>query len=240
MPLPSQLLAQKLGLGENLSLTLVRLADLRAALESGGFLPAERLTPAELEQYSGYRFQKRQLEWLGGRWAAKHAAATLRVETGPEDWEVGTGPDGRPFFRPTRWGKPELELSISHSHGLAAALVVAGYPCGLDLQRVTDTVLRVREKFCHESELELLSCLGKNPESALQSLTMLWTAKEALRKGLGGHPLTGFLSMRLTTLDRFGEGAWLFTLALSGASKINHPVATWWHEDFAAALTVIN
>jgi phosphopantetheinyl transferase len=150
------------------------------------------------------------------------------------------GSQACPFLRPAHEGKPGPELSISHSQGLAAALAVADYPCGLDLQRVTDTVLRVREKFCHKSEAELLRCLGKSPESALQSLTMLWTAKEALRKGLGGHPLTGFLAMRLISLDQIGEGAWLFTLALSGARARRHPVATWWLEDFSTALTVIN
>jgi phosphopantetheinyl transferase len=232
-------LAETLGLGVRLALSLVRLADLQAALESGEFVPAERLAPAELDRWAGYRFPKRRLEWLGGRWAAKHAAASLWTETAPGDWQVESEPDGRPFFRQVRRHQPATELSISHSHGLAAALAVAGYPCGLDLQRAAETVLRVREKFCHQSEAELLDCSEKRPETAVESLTMLWAAKEALRKGLGGRHLTGFLTMRLQSLDRIADRAWLFTLAVSGGRESRHPVAVWWLADFAIALTVI-
>ncbi len=239
LPLSPLRLAEILGLGQRLALSLVRLDSLRTAMESGEFVPAERLTAAEQERYSGFRFRKRQLEWLGGRWAAKHAASMLRTETGPGDWGVESDPYGRPFYRPTRSGNPGLELSISHSDGLAAALAVVGSPCGLDLQKTTDAVLRVREKFCHETEEELLRRFGKTAQAA-ESLTMLWAAKEAVRKARGGHPLTGFLTMRLGRLERITERAWLFTLGFSDAREVEQTVVTWWQEDFATALTVIN
>ena len=162
----------------------------------------------------------------------------LHPETGPEDWQVESGPYGRPFYQPLRGCAAGTELSITHSHGLAAAVAVAGHPCGLDLQRVSAVILRIREKFCHDSEAELLVS-GKKPERLAADLTMLWSAKEALRKALGGHPLTGFLAMRLEGLEKIAERAWLLTLVtVSGGNVVEHPVATWWLEDFATALTV--
>ncbi|HSH12960.1 MAG TPA: 4'-phosphopantetheinyl transferase superfamily protein, partial [Desulfurivibrionaceae bacterium] len=155
-------------------------------------------------------------------------------------WRVESAPDGRPELH--RFGVspdgPKLELSISHSHGLAAALVMAARPCGLDLQKVTDTMLRVRERFCSEAEGELLRGVGMGPEAREEvRLTLLWTAKEALRKGRGGVPLTGFLAMRLVAIELLGEQGWCFRLRVAGAGE--YPVVLLLTGDFAWAVCAV-
>jgi phosphopantetheinyl transferase len=239
LPLSAARLASRLGCGKRLALCLVRLPELRAALATGGWAAAQSLSPAELARYDGYTFEKRRLEWLGGRLAAKQAAATLRKGSRPGDWPVENDADGRPFYHPPRESDQVPALSISHSHTLAAALAVAGHPCGFDLQKVSDTVVRVREKFSRLSELELLHAAGIGPDREAALLTLLWAAKEALRKGLGGQPLPGFMAMRLARIEPVADRAWLFALRVEADRAAEHLVAIWWLDDFAAALTVI-
>lgn len=239
LPLSPTQLADRLGCGDGLALSLVRLPDLRAALACDALTAAQQLTPAELVRYDGYRFEKRRLEWLGGRLAAKQAAAQLLPGSTPAEWQVDNQSDGRPFFHPVPGCRLIPSLSISHSQGLAGAMVNT-HPCGLDLQRVSDSVIRIRERFCLEAEVELLHSAGVKPTSEAALLTMLWAAKEALRKGLGGQPLPGFLALHLVRVDRIEGQARIFTMQAAGGLVSEHLVAAWWLEDFAVALTVLN
>jgi phosphopantetheinyl transferase len=112
--------------------------------------------------------------------------------------------------------------------------LVAAHPCGLDLQKVTDTVVRVRERFCSAAEANLLPGGDQHREVGL---TLLWAAKEALRKARGGVPLTGFLTIHLTGLERQAEQGWCFRLAIAGAGE--YPVAVFLADDFAGAVSML-
>jgi phosphopantetheinyl transferase len=242
MQLLTPSLDQCLELAEAPLLRKVELAVLQAEVASDRLDPAGFLTPAEQATFSGFSFPKRRLDWLGGRLAAKAAALAWAGQpvtaAGLAEWQVTSAPDGRPGLQ--RVGTPAApapELSISHSHGIAAALVMTERPCGLDLQKVTDTVLRVRERFCSASEAALLRAGGVETEAReAVRLTLLWAAKEALRKERGGVPLTGFLAMRLTGLARLGEQGWCFRLAVAGAGE--YPVVVFLMADLAGAVSV--
>lgn len=232
-----------LGLTREPLLRMVELAALQAEVGGGRLAPAGFLSPAEQATFSGFTFPKRRWEWLGGRLAAKAAALAWAGQTltvaALAEWQVTGAPDGRPGLQRVGLSPaaPALELSISHSHGVAAALVVAERPCGLDLQKVTDTVLRVRERFCTEAEAALLRRAGVGPDEREEvRLTLLWAAKEAVRKGRGGVPLTGFLAMRLAGLERLAEQGWCFRLAVAGAGE--SPVVVFLAGDLAGAVGV--
>ncbi len=242
LPYLTPSLRECLGLAVEPVLRRVNLVALQAEVGAGRLDPAEFLTPAEKATFSGFSFPKRRGEWLGGRLAAKAAAlawAGLPLNTAAlVEWQVTSAPDGRPgLLRATTINPdPVPELSISHSHGVAAALV-AERPCGLDLQKVTDTVIRAQERFCTEAEASLLrDGVGQDAREKVR-LTLLWAAKEALRKGRGGVPLTGFMDMRLAGLERVGEQSWCFRLAVSGAEE--YPVVVFLLEDFAGAVSVL-
>ena len=240
-PLPPALRTD-LGLVEAPMLRRVDLALLQALLDTDRLTPGSFLTPTEQATFAGFTFPKRRREWLGGRLAAKGAAlarAGQPLTAGAlAGWQVNSGPDGRPGLQLVGGAPPvpKMELSISHSHGLAAALVVTARPCGLDLQQVTDTVVRVRERFCTEPEAALLHRVV--PEARAEvCLSLLWAAKEALRKARGGVPLTGFLAMHLVGSERLDQQAWCFRLAVAGARE--YPVVVWLLEDFAGAMSVV-
>lgn len=221
----------------------VDLVALQAEVEAGCLASAEFLTPAEQATFSGFSFPKRRWEWLGGRLAAKAAALAWAGQAvtaaALAEWQVTSAPDGRPGLRrvSTIQSDPVLELSISHSHGVAAALVVAERPSGLDLQKITDTVVRAQERFCTEAEALLLRSKVSQDACEKVRLTLLWAAKEALRKGCGGVPLTGFMAMRLAGLEKLGEQSWCFRLAVAGAEE--YPVVVFLLEDFAGAVSVL-
>jgi len=230
-PLPPELAAAVRELGATLA--LVRLPPLAEQLEKGDLEPAGWLTGPEMARLAGYRYPKRRLEWLGGRLAAKLALLALETTTAsPLHWRIDSAGDGRPlsFLLDQDGERPGPEISISHSHGLAAALV-ARRPCGLDLQKTTGAVGRVRERFCTPDEAEALAAAGLTGDD----LTLLWAAKEALRKGLGGTPLTGFLAMTLTGAE--GAGGRQLTLAVGKGKE--YKVLTGWLQEHAIAISII-
>ena len=120
--------------------------------EAGLYLSADEFT-----QWSGLSLEKRRTEWLGGRLAAKWAAAGLLGETamGWQTLMIRTEKDGRPIIT-TREHAVAPFISISHSGPLAAALA-ANLPCGLDIQQPGARLQRVRERFAYPEEEDILT-----------------------------------------------------------------------------------
>ncbi|MEN8142098.1 MAG: 4'-phosphopantetheinyl transferase superfamily protein [Thermodesulfobacteriota bacterium] len=235
LPVSISFIVEKLGLTSPLQLSVLQLANLEQRLESGDLEPGVFLDTPEQEQYNRYQYKKRKLEWLGGRLAAKKAALKMAGEEPSWQamlaWPVAADENGRPFFRSQQ--SSSLRLSISHSGELAGALVVSGKECGLDLQKISSATVRVKEKFCSPTENDIISTLQSEamPDSGL---TLLWSAKEALRKARGGNPLTGFLEMELVEAVPTSEAAWIFTIK---AKNILYRIIVFFYNDFAFAMT---
>ncbi len=171
----------------------------------------------EINHYKQYNYPKRKQEWLGGRICAKMATAGLvntrawRLEK-PQNITIDNDDSGRPFLQIIGYEDPlpKLNISISHSGGLAAA-IVSPRLCGIDIQEPKQTLVRVRERFCHEREQAMLtSALGDINE--LSRLSLLWAAKEAVRKCLSPLFLAEFLQLQLVSIS---------------------PVSAWWHMGIA-------
>jgi len=134
------------GLSGPMSLILLPLGKLEQAQA------ASCLGPTELKRFAQFTYPKRKLEWLGGRMAAKFAVSTLaggrdRVETLLwQKAEVTAEADGRPFLRIADASERKLpDISISHSHGLVAAMAAVEGRCGVDIQIVTDSITKVQK-----------------------------------------------------------------------------------------------
>ena len=109
----------------------------------------------------------RQRETLGARRALLHAEPTLAART------LGKDAFGKPYLL----GEPPRHFSLSHSHGHAAALL-ADVPCGVDLQRRDEKIVRLRTKFERADERAFVRA---QPDEAA-ALHVLWGAKESLYK----------------------------------------------------------
>lgn len=156
------------------------------------------LTPAELDIFHGFRYDKRRQEWLGGRIAAKQAMQLLTRATKTPSLlfhACSILPDehGRPQVTPLPCGFPASSVSISHSGGFAVALACPEGSCGVDIQQKNPTLLKVQERFASEEEQATFG-----PTLApLTRLGLLWAAKEAVKKCLLADHSSFFGSIRL-------------------------------------------
>lgn len=141
------------------------------------------LGPDEIGVLNQFKALKKQVEWMAGRYAAKHLARLfLPGRPSPADTRVAYRTKGAPYFR----DDPSVSLSISHSRDYAAAGLGLRPSCilGLDLeyirpgrrQLLLQTAFSMRE----------VEILADRDDTALY---LQWTAKEAYLKyiGMGFH-----------------------------------------------------
>ncbi len=232
------------------TISVVNLDGLRMRLlEAGTYL-----TPLELRRFRKFKYEKRKLEWLGGRIAAKHAVMRLLSPDHPKKltnwlkWSVVPDQNNRPFIESssTPIKKPApYYISISHSKGLAVAMA-ASSPCGIDIQKISSTVTRVKEKFVHPEENTILTQCGQIAKiDAATRLTLLWSAKEAFRKTFFLTPLMGFMELRLIKASGTIKKGLILDFIYSGQDgcceeKKIFSAATGFHEDFAVAATAVS
>jgi len=78
-------------------------------------------------------------------------------------------------------GKPHLDngwhISISHSNEFVAMIINQNEPCGIDIEKVTPKIERIKHKFLNPLDLQTIT--------SLEHLTLYWGAKEALYKYYG-------------------------------------------------------
>jgi len=164
------------------------------------------LSLQEQEYWGRLTSGKRKREWLGGRIAAKYVAAEVLSQAGNNvGWSrlsLIYDKTGRPFLVADDKTVSLPDISISHSVDLAAAMAVSKGLCGIDIQKITDRIERVRERFCsvHEGQV-LFSFFNGTYKQHAVVLTKLWAAKEALRKVGKDSILPGFLQLELKEIN---------------------------------------
>jgi phosphopantetheinyl transferase len=81
-------------------------------------------------------------------------------------------------------GMPSLNskynISISHSHQIAAIAISDNSKIGLDVQLNENKIFNIQDKFLNPTEK---LNIGENP--SLKILTMIWTSKESIYKAVG-------------------------------------------------------
>ena len=216
---------------------------------------ADNLSSLERVNLRKFTSNKRRREWLGGRFAAKYVAAgVLGQNADARPWtSLAVIPDknGRPFLATDKNNGLLPDISISHSRDLAAAKAVNKGLCGIDIQKVTDQVVKVRERFCTSAEEHIIqSFFNAPPENHSSSLAKLWAAKEALRKVANMSSLPGFLELELTEIlqgsSHKGTAPWKFIIIwkhidMNGTAVAEKcSVAVSLIADYALALTTRN
>ncbi len=78
-------------------------------------------------------------------------------------------------------GKPHLDndwsISISHSHEFVAIIINKNENCGIDIEKISEKVARIKHKFLNDVDLKNIT--------SNEHLTLYWGAKEALYKYYG-------------------------------------------------------
>lgn len=175
------------------------------------------LSSAEHTYFQRFKYIKRKKEWLGGRVAAKAAffASTQATVQDPRSISILPNKHGRPIAEGVSHssGKPLL-LSLSHSDTYAVALVRSGTTCGVDLQEISTKLAGLTSHFAADVELQRLAEQVDYDEDT--RLTMLWTAKEALKKALLHDQSAIFSETELQEAARLSEGTWRFLCTVRG------------------------
>ena len=214
---------------------------------------AGSLSREELERLNMLTLAKRKREWLGGRFAAKYATKQLLQQIGSQKnvmpWSSHTiiaDENGRPFLSATKEKTTQhCDISISHSGPMAAAMATHKGYCGIDIQKVTPKVIKVRDRFCTPGEKTILEdFFPVEPAQRAAPLTKLWAAKEALRKVSCLRLLPGFLELELIEIKadplHKKSGPWGFIFNWKNSGELTHKkcIVTIIHtEDYAPALT---
>ena len=170
-----------------LILANVRIPLVKSVLEANEEeLLCEQLTGDEIKKYRDLMHPKRRLEWLAGRIAAKGAT---RIYLGsnappPSTIKIDSSPDNAPYIvikeEDTHSTLPYI--SISHSSDIAVAVATYTPGVGIDVERVTDSILNIADRFSTNEEVEQMSeCTSHD---RLIPLVSIWTIKEAARKAI--------------------------------------------------------
>lgn len=119
---------------------------------------------AKIEQFGS---EKRQLEFLATR--------TLLNEVLGQNKTIAYEANGQPYLTDHSYA-----ISITHTGKYVAILLHPTSPVGIDIEKISEKVERVKTKFLSEFELSFIESRSEKTQLAL-----MWSAKEALYKIIG-------------------------------------------------------
>ena len=172
------------------------------AMDAEGILSA-----SELEHLGSLQFSAKKQSFLLGRLAAKSAIGGLLAEPEPRCIEIMSGIFGQPLIQHPRAGA--LDVSLSHSHGLAVALAFPReVPMGVDLETVAaiSAVTILGELALSAPEQAWLAADAGDVSTAC---AVLWTAREALGKLLKNGLQCPLGILALGEIQAAGAGTWV-------------------------------
>ncbi|MDA3954835.1 MAG: 4'-phosphopantetheinyl transferase superfamily protein [Bacteroidales bacterium] len=118
----------------------------------------------DIATVENFKNHKRKLEWLSVR--------TLLKRMLNKDSKIVYGPERKPYLHNNAYN-----ISISHSKNFTAIIMSKKRRVGLDLEFMTNKILRIADKFLRPEEIENIE-----KDQELYHLYLHWCAKEALYK----------------------------------------------------------
>lgn len=133
-----------------------------------------QLNDDEKKYYYSLQSGKRNLHWLGSRVLLRTLIKTNHYI------DVQLDENNKPYLV-----NFPFEFSISHSNELAAVIIYEGKKVGIDIEKMSDKILRIQKKFLSAHELSFIS-----EDSQIEQLYVCWGIKESLFKlyGKGNLP----------------------------------------------------
>jgi len=126
-------------------------------------------------------------------------------------------------------GKPSLNskynISISHSHEIAAIAISNNSKIGLDVQLKESKILNIQNKFLNQSEK-----LNISDDPSVDILTMIWTSKESIYKAVGLKGISFLKNIKIDKViekDKLGIGYYI-----NGIEKIKFDLNFFYVNDY--------
>lgn len=150
----------------------------------------------DYEHYSG----NRKLEWLASRWLLDQISEQKpRMPISKDEYS-------KPFFP----SNTDYGCSLSHSHGIVAALLVQKTNLssedaiiGCDIQILVPKIKNIAPKFINETEFQLIESLSE--DAYFDLLHILWTSKESMYKAYGMKSLDFKKNIHLSSFTWDGQ-----------------------------------
>ena len=127
--------------------------------------------------------------------------------------------DGKPILN------SEFNISISHSHEIAALVISNNLKFGMDVQFKESKILNIKNKFLNE--FEKLNIVG---DPSIDILTMIWTSKESIYKAIGLKGVSFSENIKIdkvTEKDKIGKGYYI-----NGAEKVKFDLRFFYLDEY--------
>lgn len=171
--------------------------------ELQAMLPSEILTDAEL---ANIHHPQKQIEFFCSRLCINYLTDKLNLNY------LGIKKDeyGKPFLVGCNW-----QMSLTHSLKYVAVVMHAHKPLGVDIEKKTEKLLRIKNKYLSAEELAFANDdIGK--------LTILWSAKEALYKLYGKRKVIFNQNLIIKPKPPDPQRGNSFSVAFKGTININN------------------
>jgi len=155
------------------------------------------LSPKELNKDDKKLFKLKKNNLLREQFLATRKI--LSIEN--SDYIITYDLDGKPILN------SEFNISISHSHEIAALVVSNKKIIGLDVQFKESKILNIKNKFLNKFEK-----LNIGGDPSIDILTMIWTSKESIYKAIGLKGISFSKNIQIDKFiekDKIGEGYYI-------------------------------
>ncbi|MGY0035198.1 4'-phosphopantetheinyl transferase family protein [Pedobacter sp. NJ-S-72] len=155
----------------------------------------------ELSFFDTLKVSKVQHSYLLGRYAAKRALGAFTDNPVLTDAQVSSGIFQQPVLYLANGGN--IQLSIAHTSEMGIAVVFPeGHPMGVDVETVDEKQSETIREVLTPGELNKLGLIHIDVNN---SLTLLWTMKEALSKVLRTGLMTPFQLYEIESVEHKGD-----------------------------------
>jgi phosphopantetheinyl transferase len=155
------------------------------------------LSPKELNNEEQKLFKLKKSNVLKEQFLATRKILELENS----DYIITYDLDGKPSLN------SEFNISISHSHEIAALVVSNKKIIGLDVQFKESKILNIQNKFLNKFEK-----LNIGGDPSIDILTMIWTSKESIYKAIGLKGVSFSENIQIekfTEKDEIGKGYYI-------------------------------
>ena len=129
------------------------------------------LSIEEKNRLDNFNSVNRKQQWLATR--------TLTQKILNKEARIGYKESGKPYILGSNF-----EFSISHSEKFACVILNENKSCGIDIEKISPKLDKVKHKFLNSSEYELI-----REGNQLEKLCVIWGVKESLYKMDGSNNL---------------------------------------------------
>ena len=173
------------------------------------------LSPKELNNDEKKLFKLKKSNILKEQFLATRKMLALENS----DYIITYDLDGKPILN------SEFNISISHSHEIAALVISNNLKFGMDVQFKESKILNIQNKFLNE--FEKLNILG---DPSIDILTMIWTSKESIYKAIGLKGISFSENIKIdkvTVKDKIGKGYYI-----NGVEKVKFDLRFFYLDEY--------